>query len=142
MPSRKIYIDTSAFYALIDRSDKHHATAKAVWPTLLTNDTVLLTSSDVVAETMNMLQHRLGFEAANLWHKAVLNVVEIYWVDETIHRLAHELWMRLGRLGCSMVDCVGFILMNRLCVDSAFCYKANYDAQGVKSLTIDIDAVP
>ncbi len=98
MPLRRIYIDTSAFYALIDRSDKHHATAKALWPSLLTSDTALFTSSDVVAETMNLLQHRLGFEAASLWHKAVLEIVEIQWVDETVHRLAHELWMRLGRL--------------------------------------------
>ena len=125
-----IYIDTSAFYALIDRSDRHHEAAKALWPSLLDSHITLLTSSYVVCEAMSLLQYRLGFAAASLWHKAVLEVVDVQWVDSATHRLGHELWMSLGRQGCSLVDCVSYITMNRHQVEKAFCFKAAYTDQG------------
>jgi len=129
-PVEKVYIDTSAFYALMDRSDQHHEAAKALWPSLLENHITLLTSSYVVAETMNLMQHRLGFEAASLWHKAMLGVVDVHWVDQDTHRQGHELWMSFGRHHCSLVDCVSYIIMNRFHVEKVFCFKSNYADQG------------
>lgn len=134
MQPERIYIDTSAFYALIDRSDRHHESAKELWPSLLDKPTTLLTSSYVVAETMSLLQYRLGFAAASLWHRAVLEVVEVQWADRATHRLGHELWMSLGRLGFSLVDCVSFVTMNRHLVEEAFCFKAGYADQGFTML--------
>jgi predicted nucleic acid-binding protein len=131
MRIEKIYIDTSAFYALIDRSDTCHIAAKALWPALIKNEIDLLTSSYVVSETMTILQKRLGQEAASLWHKAVLGVVDIQWVDRSLHNLGYELWMSLGRLGFSLVDCVGHILMNQQQVTRAFCFKTHYAHQGI-----------
>ena len=127
----KIYIDTSAFYALIDRSDRCHEAAKALWPSLLNGQTRLLTSSYVVSETMDLLQCRLGYEAARLWHKAMLGVVDIQWADQSLHALGYDLWMSLGRMGFSLVDCVGHILMNRHCIEKAFCFKPTYAEQGI-----------
>jgi predicted nucleic acid-binding protein len=68
-PVEKVYIDTSAFYALMDRSDQYHESAKALWPSLLEPHITLLTSNYVVSETMKLLQFGLGFEAASLWHR-------------------------------------------------------------------------
>ncbi len=130
MQPQRIYIDTSAFYALIDRSDRHHESAKALWPSLLDSHINLLTSSYVVSEAMCLLQYRLGFAAASLWHKAVLEVVDVQWAERATHRLGHELWMSLGRLGYSLVDCVSFVTMNRHQVEKAFCFKAGYADQG------------
>jgi predicted nucleic acid-binding protein len=131
MRIEKIYIDTSAFYALIDRSDSCHEAAKALWPSLIKNEINLLTSSYVVSETMTILQKRLGQEAACLWHKAVLGVVDIQWVDRSLHTLGYELWQSLGRLGFSLIDCVGHILMNQHQVTRAFCFKTHYARQGI-----------
>ena len=48
MPPEPIYVDTSAFYALLDRADKHHEPARAVWPELLKDDIALVTTPDGV----------------------------------------------------------------------------------------------
>lgn len=130
MPIEPIFVDTSAFYALIDRSDRHHGAAKGLWPFLLDSRIALQTSSDVVTETMNLLQYRLGLSAACLWHDAVLQVIDVKWTDPETHGLGHELWMNLGRLGYNMVDCINFILMNRFQVKKVFCFKASYIDQG------------
>jgi len=88
-----------------------------------------MTSNYVVSETMKLLQFGLGFEAASLWHKAMLGVVDVKWVDGETHRQGHELWMNLGRHRHSLVDCVSYVIMNRLQAEKVFCFKSNYADQ-------------
>ena len=128
--TNSIYIDTSAFYALIDRSDRFHESAKDLWPTLLGATFDLVTSNYVVSETVNILQHRLGFEAAALWQRAMLGVIDVHWVDQAGHNTGMELWLSLGRERCSFVDCVSYITMNKLNIDQVFCFKASYAERG------------
>ena len=130
MQQENIYVDTSAFFALLDRSDQFHVRAKAVWPALLEDGITLVTTNYVVFETVTVLQYRIGFEAASLWYKDVLGVLSVRWVDEDTHRLAGELWMSLGRRHYSLVDCVSYITMNQNRIEKAFCFKENYAAQG------------
>jgi len=129
-----IFIDTSAFYALMDRSAQHHKKAKALWPSLLESPIHLMTSSYIVSETVGLLQYRLGFGAASLWYKDILAVVEILWLDEADHRLAYELWVDLGRRGHSLVDCTSYVLMRRQRIEKAFCFKQSYDEHGFEVL--------
>ena len=41
----KCYVDTSAFFALLDKDDKSHPVAERVLRKLFANDTVLITSN-------------------------------------------------------------------------------------------------
>jgi predicted nucleic acid-binding protein len=134
MPPEPIYVDTSAFYALLDRADKHHEPARAVWPELLKDDIALVTTNYVVSETVTVLQFRIGFDAANLWCRDILGVVEVYWIDETLHRRAYELWMNLGRRRFSLVDCVSYVTMHHQRIEKAFAFKNNYLEQGFELL--------
>lgn len=43
----RLFIDTAAFYALLDKNDSHHLPAKRVWPEMLQEDRILLTSNYV-----------------------------------------------------------------------------------------------
>jgi predicted nucleic acid-binding protein len=133
-PFEKIYVDTSAFYALLDRSDHYHGRAKNVWPSLLEDGIGLITTNYVVSETVTLLQYKIGFDAASLWYKNVLGVLSVHWVDKHTHRLACELWMNLGRRRCSLVDCVSYITMNQNGIEKAFCFKENYAVQGFEML--------
>jgi uncharacterized protein len=135
MNQETIYVDTSAFYALMDRSDTHHQSAKSLWPTLLNDHICLQTSNYVISETLSLIQYRLGFDAASLWYKDVLAVLDICWVDPPTHRQAYELWMSLGRQKYSLVDCISYVIMHQSQIDTAFCFKPSYDEQGFKRLT-------
>ena len=129
-----IYVDTSAFYALLDRADKYHEPARAVWPGLLKDDIALMTTNYVVSETVTLLQYRIGFEAADLWYRDVLGVLDVYWVDEVLHRRAYELWMNLGRRRFSLVDCVSYVTMRHNRIERAFAFKTNFIEQGFELL--------
>ena len=136
MSDSKIYVDTSAFYALLDRSDKYHKQASTLWPTLLDEDVTLITSNYVVSETVALLQNRIGFEAANLWYRDILGVLEIWWVDEDTHQRAYELWLNLGRMRFSLVDCVSFVTMHHHQIEKAFCFKPHFTDHGFDLLTV------
>ena len=125
-----VYIDTSAFYALMDRSDRHHDQAGHIWPDLVENEKSLHTSNYVVVETTALLQNRLGLEAANLWYQNVLGIVDILWVDRAVHQAAYELWLGLRRRKLSLVDCVSFAIMRRYNMQTVFGFDGHFSEQG------------
>ena len=55
-----VFIDTSAFYAVLDRDDSNHPKAKKAWSELLREWAAPLTNNYVLLETAALLQHRLG----------------------------------------------------------------------------------
>ena len=126
----KVYVDTSAFYALMDRADSHHEQAVKCWKAFLDLDTPLFTSNYVVIETMALLQNRLGLEAATLWHDDILDIISVHWVDVQMHRLAYELWLSLKQRKLSLVDCIGFVIMRNKKCREAFCFDRHFKAQG------------
>ena len=130
MENSKIFADTSAFYALLDRSDKHHKAASALWPDLLDINITLLTTNYVVSETIALLQNRIGFEAANLWCKDILGILDILWIDAETHERGYALWLNLGRRRLSLVDCVSFVTMHQHEIEEAFCFKPHFKEHG------------
>lgn len=128
--SDTVYIDTSAFYAIMDRSDGHHDQARHIWLNLVENENSLHTSNYVVVETTALLQNRLGFEAANLWYQNVMGIVDILWVDCAVHQTAYELWLGLGRRKLSLVDCVSFVIMRSYDIETVFGFDGHFSEQG------------
>jgi predicted nucleic acid-binding protein len=130
MESERVFVDTSAFYALMDRSDKNYEQAAALWKDLVEKDLYLNTSNYVIVETLAILQSRLGFEAANLWYRDVLSLAEVLWIEGSIHDLAHELWLGLGRSKLSFVDCVSFVTMRHYKIEKIFVFDRHFEEQG------------
>lgn len=135
MHAEPIYVDTSAFYALMDRADFYHESAKELWPSLLEDSVSLRTSNYVVSESLSLIHHRLGYKAASIWYKDILGVLDVYWVDQATHHRAYELWMNLGRRQHSMVDCISYVIMHKNQIEKAFCFKRSYAEQGFKLLS-------
>ena len=130
MEIENAFIDTSAFYALMDRSDSYHQKAKKLWTFLLDEEITFKTTNYIIIETLALLQNRLGFEAAHLSSSDILELVDILWVDEPRHKLAFELWLSLGRKKLSLVDCVSFITMRHYRLENVFGFDRHFDEQG------------
>ena len=54
-----IFVDTSAFFALLDRDDANHQKAKKTWSDLLNPENTFITSNYVIVESFALIQHRL-----------------------------------------------------------------------------------
>ena len=134
MEIENVFIDTSAFYALMDRSDGYHEKAKQLWAFLLDKNISFKTTNYIIIETLALIQSRLGFEAARLYSGDILGLVDILWVNEPRHNLAFELWLSLGRKKLSLVDCVSFITMRYYGLENVFGFDRHFDEQGFKIL--------
>jgi len=134
MTIEKVFIDTSAFYALMDRSDSYHQSASKLWTDLLEKGNYLKTSNYVTVETLALLQNRLGFEAADLWARDILGIVETLWIDKVLHNLAFEIWLSLGRRKFSLVDCASFVIMRHDKVEKVFGFDKHFTEHGFEIL--------
>ena len=63
----KAFIDTSAFCAVLDKSDANHTRAAKIWREPLEMDAVLITSNYVIVECFAPMQKRLGKYAARVF---------------------------------------------------------------------------
>ncbi len=67
----KIFLDISAFLAILDADDSSHPQAKKIWLKCLEEDDMLFTSSSVFFETMALIQFRLSLEAVRVFTKII-----------------------------------------------------------------------
>ena len=126
----RIFIDTSALYALGSLSDEHHSKAKAVLKELLEKERELITSNYILLETISLLQRRQGLGAANRFIGAVSENTMVLWVDELLHKKAWDYWKKRWERDLSMVDCSSFILMHSEGIKEAFTFDKQFKSAG------------
>ena len=137
-----VFVDTSAFYAVVDRDDASHAAAKQQWTKLLRDETDLCTTNYVLVETMALLQHRIGIHAARRFHEDVAPLLRIAWVKEESHKAGAEAVLSAGRRRLSLVDCVSFHTMRDNGIRTAFAFDADFGEQGFSVLPCPTQPTP
>jgi predicted nucleic acid-binding protein len=126
----RIFIDTAAFYALLDRDDENHPKAKKAWGEFIYPENTLVTSNYVLVETFALLQSRLGFSAARGFQEDVVPILQVEFVTFEIHRLGVAALLSASRRELSLVDCVSFEVMRDLGIKTAFTFDAHFREQG------------
>ncbi len=130
----RVFIDTSAFYALLDRDDESHRKAKNSWADLLNNDDTLVTNNCVLVETFALIQHRLGLNAVRGFQNDILPLVNIEFVVPELHRSGVSAFLAASRRNLGLVDCVSFEMMRTLEVKTAFTFDPHFKEQGFNTL--------
>lgn len=123
------FVDTSGFYAFLDREDPFHLQAKDLFLRAREEQWVLFTSSYAVHESWALIQARLGWGAVEDWLSILLPMCEVVWVDETLHRLGVARARQARERRLSLTDCVSFELMS-----SRGCKQAITDDEHFKKM--------
>ena len=129
MPRNRIFVDTSAWYAIIDKNDQDHAAAVSKIQML---DRPLVTSNYIFDEILTLLQTRLGPSVAipfgeKLWDQEVSALVRIIEEDE---EKAWRVFRQYTDKGFSFTDCTSFALMERLDIDTVFAFDNHFVQYG------------
>jgi predicted nucleic acid-binding protein len=122
-------VDTSAFYALIDDRDPHHAAARA-WLEDCGPDIELVTHQYVVVETIALVGRRFGPAAVRRFVDDLLPVAEVVWFDRSTHAEALEALLASGSRSVSLVDRVSFLVMRRRGIETAFAFDDDFAREG------------
>jgi len=125
-----IFVDTSAFFAVLSTSDANHPRASSCWRNVLAEGQTLLTDSYVLVESIAVIQKRLGLEKVRCFSEKILPLVKIEWVDETHHKTAMKAALIANRRNLSLVDCSAFETMRRLGIQSIFTFDEHFRERG------------
>lgn len=128
------FVDTSAFFAIMDADDGMHAQARREWERLLEDGVSFRTTSYVLVETSALLQNRIGLEGLRAFAADVMPVLDVIWVDEGMHLSAQHALLVASRRDLSLVDCASFEAMRRLQIENVFCFDSHFSQQGFQVL--------
>ena len=123
------FADTSFWFALQERRDRHHEAAGALVRAGMGRVCV---SNHVVGETWTLLRRRAGHAAAvgYLDRLAQLPDLQLVHVDEATEAEAWRWLRRHGERGYSFVDATSFAVMRRRRIREALAFDGDFDAAG------------
>jgi predicted nucleic acid-binding protein len=107
----RIFVDTSAWYAVADSGDRSNRRAKEV----LSATATFVTSDHVLLETWLLLRHRVSRNAAERFWKGLRSGaahVEVVLAEDLEH--AWEIGLQFPDQDFSLTDRTSFALMQRL----------------------------
>ncbi len=106
-----LFVDTSVFYAVADRSDRSNVRAKSI----IAADERLLTTDHVLVETWLLIQRRLGAPAADrFWRGTRGGVIGIETVSAADLDAAFSIGEAFPDQSFSIVDRTSFVALQRL----------------------------
>ena len=122
-----IFVDTGAWYALVDRTDANHTRAVA-W--LADNTEPLVTTDYVVDETLTLLRAR-GFRERTIalgdrFFDGTDELVTVVYLTEQDIRRTWETFSRYRDKDWSFTDCASKVVMERLGITVAFAFDHHF----------------
>jgi predicted nucleic acid-binding protein len=134
----KVFVDTSAFLAVLNADDDFHQQAAAIWLDLLTEETRLITNSFVLVETYALVQNRLGLDAVRTLAKEILPLFEVKWIDNQFYQQAATSLFAANRQQLSLVDCSSFVTMHQNNIEFVFSFDRHFSEQGFEVLGLKL----
>jgi len=127
-----VFVDTSALYALMVRTEDGHAEVSAAFQALVGKRTPLVTSNYVLLETVALLQRRIGVDAVRDLTARLVPLFTVHWIGEALHRQALDRLVRGAQRGLSLVDLTSFELMDREGITRALALDADFTEAGYR----------
>jgi predicted nucleic acid-binding protein len=129
-----IFVDTSAWFAIVNKSDPDHQAASDL---LTSCPGHLVTSNFVFDETITLCACRLGCDAAVRVGEALLDphVVDLIRVTPQDEAAAWRLFRSRRDKGYSFTDCTSFVMMRRLRIATAAALDDDFRQEGFELLT-------
>ena len=127
-----VFVDASAWVAVVERADKNHAAAVRHWRELLGSGRQLLTTNLVLAETHVWLRRRSGFQTAMRFLRSVRETrrLRVVYARADLDLAAETILVRYSDHDFSLADGVSFAVMRELGVAEAFGFDRHFRTAG------------
>ncbi|MFN4856075.1 MAG: type II toxin-antitoxin system VapC family toxin [Pseudanabaena sp.] len=132
---KKILIDTSAWAAISDNKDRHHASALN-FIKKINGKYKLITTNYVLDETYTLLLMNAGYQTTIAFKQRIdimvaSQVLEIVWIDDSI---ANRSWQIFTKFNVdkewSFTDCTSYAVMKQLNIAEAFILDHHFAQMG------------
>ncbi len=132
----KVFIDTAAWLALINKDDEFHLKAKAVRDRLVAEKLECITTSQVIIEVANSLSKPPLRQAAVKLIESIKRSPDIKVIQIT-ERLCEKAWAMYKSQSdkeWSLTDCTSFIVMEEEVMEEAFTTDHHFEQAGFVKL--------
>ena len=121
----RTFVDTSGFYALASRSDRHHLAARAAFSARQPGEWI--TTDHVMVETWLLVRSRLGHAAAlQFWDDLAHGLAAVAGLSSADLARARGIAEDWRDQEFSLVDCTSFALIERLGLDRALAFDTHF----------------
>jgi predicted nucleic acid-binding protein len=128
----KVFVDTSAWFALADLADKKHQRAVEFMKVAKIKEYEVVTTDYIFDETLTLLRFKLSHAAAIKFGEDLLasQVCRLLEVDRRIRQKAWDIFVKYGDKKFSFTDCTSFAIMNELSIGTAFSFDTHFKQYG------------
>ena len=135
---RAIFVDTSAHYALVDKNDPAHKSAREFLEYQSEGEIALVTSNFIISETYTLIMGRLGCRVAISYIEAIKKDEQegLYSVERVSLEDEKNAWdiLIIHEQKYSYVDATSFALMKRLGLSAAFAFDKHFKVYGFNAM--------
>ena len=130
-----IFVDTWAWYALVDKADDDHIMAQALNEELLEAGHTFVTTNFVLDEAITLIRYHVSHQAAvSFWSMVQQSIqaelVELVRIEEAHEATAWEIFERYADQDFSYTDCTSFAVMQALHLTKAFTADGHFIRSG------------
>jgi predicted nucleic acid-binding protein len=135
--ARRVFLDSSAWLAVLDTDDSHHVEAVERFGRLLGSQTIFVTTILVIAETQIFLRRRGGHEKAMIFLKNANESprIEIAYPNARLELEAKRILRQYADQDFSLADAVSFAYMRENGLTEAFTYDRHFATAGFGTVT-------
>ncbi len=130
--AQEIFVDSGAWYTLVDAGDNFHMAASRVYARLVKAQHTLVTTNLVLAEANALILRRVNQAAALHFLARMRNNihVDIVYTTPVLDATAEALLHQYADHDFSLADAVSFIVMRERRIAQAFTFDRHFRAAG------------
>jgi uncharacterized protein len=128
-----LFVDTSAFLALLDDDSRRHREVAEAWIKVVEEGEPLWCTNYVLLETSALVQRRLGMEALRRFSD-LAPILSVHWIGDSEHHKALAAVIAANRRNLSLVDCTSFDAMRSGGLSRALTLDGYFGEQGFECL--------
>ncbi|MBI3922639.1 MAG: PIN domain-containing protein [Armatimonadetes bacterium] len=133
---RKVFVDTSGWYAIASADDRYQDIALLCYRELIEEGAHLVTSDYVLDEALTRLRYDFGHRVAvSFWEQIeqarLKNLLTLLRVDEEVWQTALDLFRRYDDQRFSFTDCTSFALTQARGLQEVFAFDEHFRIFGL-----------
>lgn len=133
LKNEAVFVDTSAWFSLLNEKDKQHEKIKNIYQALLENNNTLILSNQILGETFTLIRYKiknnnLPFKFIDLISKSIM--IKKIHIEEKTEKRAMKILKNYKDQKFSYVDATSFAVMNRLELKYALSLDSHFAAAG------------
>lgn len=133
---RSVFVDSSAWFALLDADDHEHTAALHHFPRVADQRRSLVSTNHVLGETYALARRRLGNRTALAFLRQTREdpLVQRVFVPESWEEEAERLLAQYGDQPFSSVDATSFVTMRQLRIRDVLTFDSDFLIAGFSPL--------